>query len=569
MTAAKTDSLPADAPSHESVTWHAIHWRKTLSNVRRLQARIVKATQAGKWHKVRALQRLLTHSFSGRALAVKRVTQNQGKHTPGVDGQLWNTPQQKAQGVQRLRHRQLKAQPLRRIYIPKAAGPKMRALGIPCMIDRAHQALHLLALDPVSETIADPNSYGFRRGRAPVDAIGQLFLNLHRADSAKWILEGDIRACFDKLSHTWLEEHIPTDKRSLRQWLKAGYIEEGIFHPTEEGSPQGGCISPTLANMALDGMESLLRQAFPPKSGKRVHLVRFADDFAVTATSREVLQGEVMPIIQSFLQERGLTLSLEKTAITHINDGLDFLGQNVRKYQGKLLIKPSAKSQRTLLQKVRKIINTEGRRLSAYGLIITLNPVIRGWANYHRHVVSKQVFSRIDHHIHWALWRWAKRRHKEKSTQWIHRKYFDEEEAQRNLFHTHVVNTDGSKVTIRLFEAAKVPIQRHVKVRANANPYDPAMEMYFEQRQSKRAFSDLVNASMRHQWQRQQGLCPVCGQLITKETGWHNHHIQWRVYGGSSDLDNLVLLHPNCHQQVHSPDYDGVLLRPYGDVREA
>jgi RNA-directed DNA polymerase len=276
-----------------------------------------------------------------------------------------------------------------------------------------------------------------------------------------------------------------------------------------------------------------------------------------------------MPLIQSFLQERGLTLSLEKTTITHINDGFDFLGQNVRKYQGKLLIKPSAKSQRTLLQKVRKIINTEGRRLSAYGLIIKLNPVIRGWANYHRHAVSKQVFSRMDHHIHWALWRWAKRRHKKKSTYWIRQKYFDEEEAQRNLFHAHVVNVDGLKVTVRLFEAAKVPIQRHVKVRANSNPYDPTMEMYFEQRQSKQVFSDLVNASMRHQWRRQNGLCPVCGQLITKETGWHNHHIQWRVYGGSNDLDNRVLLHPNCHQKVHSPDYDGVLLRPHGDVREA
>jgi RNA-directed DNA polymerase len=565
MTAAENAiaSKLADAPSHEVGKWHAIDWRKANYTVRRLQARIVKAAQAGKWHKVRALQRLLTRSLSSQVLAVKRVTENRGKRTAGVDGEIWGTPEQKAKGVERLQDRPYKARPLKRKYIPKANGKKKRALGIPCLIDRAYQALHLLALDPVAETTADPNSYGFRRERSTADAIGQLFLVLHRPVSAQWILEGDIRACFDELAHDWLEKHIPVDKRSLREWLKAGYIEETVFHPTETGSPQGGVISPVLANMALDHLEPLLRQTFPAKSGKKVHLVRYADDFVVTATSREVLQTEVIPLVQTFLQPRGLTLSQEKTTITHINDGFDFLGQHVRKYQGKLLIKPSAKSQKAILQKARQIIKTEGQSLSAYGLIMKLNPVIRGWANYHRHVVSKRTFSSIDRQIHWALWRWAKRKHQEKSAGWIRQKYFDEKTSQRLIFHTQVVNTAGERVILRLLEAAKTPIQRHVKLKANANPYDPAWEPYFEQRRYNRVSGTLKDRPrLLRQWRTQHGLCPVCGELITRETGWHIHHIRWRVYGGSDEPENRVLLHPNCHQQIHSPDYNGPPLRP-------
>ena len=295
--------------------------------------------------------------------------------------------------------------------------------------------------------------------------------------------------------------------------------------------------------------------------------MRYADDFVITAVNREVLQEEVLPLVQTFLQERGLSLSMEKTAITHINQGFDFLGQTIRKYDGKLMIKPSAKSQQALLRKVRQIIKTEGRSLSAYGLIQRLNPIIRGWANYHRHVVSKQVFQRIDYHIHWALWRWAKRRHSDKSTAWIRDKYFKDPENQRSRFHTHAMNQDGEKIVIRLFRATTIPIRRHVKVRKEANPYDPAWEIYFEQRQYNKVLDDLQDRPwLRRQWRRQRGICPVCGELITKETGWHNHHIQWRIYGGGGELENRVLLHPNCHQQVHSPDYSGPPLRPSVDV---
>lgn len=244
------------APFHAVTDWHAIDWKSANHNVRRLQARIVKATQEKRWGKVKALQRLLTHSFSGKALAVRRVTENQGKHTPGVDKVTWNTPHKKINAVYSLRQRDYHPQPLRRIYIPKKNG-KRRPLGIPCMKDRAMQALYLLALDPVAETTADPNSYGFRPQRSTADAIEQCFIALGNRASAQWVLEGDIKGCFDAISHTWLLTHIPTEKTILRKWLQAGYMDKHVLHPTAEGTPQGGIISPVLANMTLDGLERL------------------------------------------------------------------------------------------------------------------------------------------------------------------------------------------------------------------------------------------------------------------------------------------------------------------------
>src|SRR5438876_473422 len=247
----------AGASFHGVTDWHDIDWKSVSHHVRRLQARIVKATKEKRWGKVKALQRLLTHSFSGKALAVRRVTENQGKNTPGVDKETWNTPQKKINAVYSLRQRGYHPQPLRRIYIPKKNGKK-RPLGIPVMKCRAMQALYLLALDPIAETTADPNSYGFRPGRSTADAIEACFIALCKGDRAEWILEGDIRSCFDKISHEWLLAHIPMEKTILRKWLKAGYMENRRLYPTEEGTPQGGICSPVIANMALDGLEKLL-----------------------------------------------------------------------------------------------------------------------------------------------------------------------------------------------------------------------------------------------------------------------------------------------------------------------
>lgn len=548
------DEDTAGASFHGVTDWHAIDWQQVNHHVRRLQARIVKATQEGRWNKVKALQRLLTHSFSGKALAVRRVTENQGKNTPGVDKVIWNTPQKKLNAVYSLRQRDYHPQPLRRIYIPKKNGKK-RPLGIPVMKCRAMQALYLLALDPVSETTADPNSYGFRPQRSTADAIEQCFNALGKGWSPQWILEGDIKGCFDAISHDWLLAHIPMEKAMLRKWLKAGYMEKHVLHPTEEGTPQGGIISPVLANMTLDGLERLLRERYPKTTttgiAAKVNFVRYADDFIVTASSKEMLEQEIKPLIETFMKERGLELSQEKTCITHIEDGFDFLGQNVRKYKTgkryKLLIKPAQKNVHAHLEKIRDIVK-KNQTLPAWKLIVFLNPIIRGWAQYHQHVVSSEIFSSVDDAIYQRLRRWMKRRHPKKSNEWITKKYFKTHEGNNWIFYGEV---DGQEY--RLAETARVPIKRHVKVKAEANPYNPEWETYYEKRLDVHIADTMKGKRwLIHLWKEQNGICPMCQQQITKITGWHSHHIDWRSNGGSDTAENRVLLHPTCHQQLHS-----------------
>jgi len=562
-----TAASPAGAASHTQGDWHAINWHQVHDHVRRLQARIVKATQAGRWGKVNALQRLLTRSFSGKALAVKRVTENSGKRTPGVDGDIWDTPAKKATAITTLRQRGYRAQPLKRVYIPKSNG-KRRPLGIPTMRDRAMQALYLLALEPVAETTADPNSYGFRPERATADAIGQCFSVLARTTAPQWILEGDIRACFDTISHDWLLRHIPLEKALVRTWLKAGYMERHLVFPTTDGTPQGGIISPVLANMALDGLERDLRERYPTWKGAKVNFVRYADDFIVTGRTPEILEQDIKPLIEAFLQTRGLELSQEKTQITHIREGFDFLGQNIRKYaegqREKLLIKPAAKSVRTVLVKVRGIIKHQ-KTATAGGLILTLNPIIQGWATYHRHVVSKAVFRRIDYAIFHALWRWAQRRHGTHGARWVRKKYF------QTLGDRHWVfsgESRGKRVT--LFAAGAMPIKRHRKIAQDANPFDPTWETYFEHRLDVKMQGTLKGRRrLLALWREQEGLCPVCQTKITTITGWHSHHIIWRSRGGPDGNANRVLLHPNCHRQVHSQGLYVEKPRPSRGDREA
>lgn len=561
----------ACATSHVEVDWHSVDWHKANRNVRRLQARIVKATQEGRWGKVKALQRLLTHSFSGKVIAVRRVTENQGKNTPGVDRETWNIPKKKSKAVQTLKQRGYRTQPLRRVYIPKKNG-KMRPLGIPVMKDRAMQALYLLALDPIAETKADPNSYGFRSQRSTADAIGQCFIALGKKQSPQWILEGDIQACFDKISHQWLLANIPMDKAILKKWLKAGFMEKSVLHPTEEGTPQGGIISPLLANMTLDGLEQKLLKAFPRKktgNSLKVNYVRYADDFIVTGATKELLETEVLPLIEGFLTERGLTLSKEKTKITHIEDGFDFLGQNVRKYNGALIIKPSKKNVLTFLKKVREVVKTN-KTATAGNLIGMLNPMIRGWANYHRHVCSKRTLGSVDSEIFKTLWKWAVRRHPHKGKRWVKQKYFRRFRNQNWAFTGEGTSRDGKEKLLHLLYAKATPIQRHVKIKAGANPYDPQWEDYFEHRISVQMENDLDgHQKLLNLWKSQNGICPVCNQVIAKTTGWHLHHIVWRSQGGGEQMSNLVLLHPNCHRKVHSQKLTVVKPRPARDVTKA
>ncbi len=338
------------AASGGDMDWHGIDWPKVHRTVRRLQRRIAKAAREGRWGKVKSLQWLLTHSLHGKMLAVKRVTENQGKRTPGVDGVTWSTPETKTRAVMSLRRRGYKPSPLRRVYIPKANGKK-RPLGIPTMQDRAMQALYLLALLPVAETQADPNSYGFRPERASRDAIGQCFIVLgNRTYRAHWVLDADIAGCFDNISHDWLLANIPMDKVVLGKWLKSGFVWKNQMYPTEAGTPQGGIISPTIANMTLDGLEAAVQQHFkarrPLKKNKhahRVNLIRYADDFVLTGATYETLV-EAKAVIEDFLRQRGLALSPEKTKIVHVEEGFDFLGWNVRAHNGYLLVKPAKRT---------------------------------------------------------------------------------------------------------------------------------------------------------------------------------------------------------------------------------
>ncbi|MBP1151478.1 RNA-directed DNA polymerase [Methylocaldum sp. RMAD-M] len=503
------------------------------------------------------MQSLLTRSTSAKVLAVKRVTENQGRKTPGVDGQTWSTPEEKWHAAHSLRSKGYKPAPLRRIHIPKASGGK-RPLGIPTMRDRAMQALHLLALDPVAESIADPHSYGFRKGRATVDAIEQVRNVLGRKASPRFVLEGDIKGCFDNIGHDWLLANVCMDKRLLRKWLKAGYMEHGNLFPTEAGTPQGGIISPVLANWALDGLQkrldSLFRTVREARDAK-VHLVRYADDFVITGSSKELLETTIKPVVAEFLRERGLTLSETKTHITHVDEGFDFLGWNVRMRRSTLLIQPSKRNVKSFLGHVRQVLK-DMRQARQKDVIKTLNPILRGWANYHRSQMASRTFTRCDHHIWNAIWRWAVRRHPAKGKRWIKQRYFQCLRGRDWRF--------GEKDQLLLY-LGSVRKRTHIKIAAEANPYDSAFDDYFSKRLAARMLQTLKDRRrLRWLWLFQEGTCPVCSQKITVETGWHLHHVLPRRLGGTDAMSNLVLLHENCHRQVHAkakPDDVAGLLR--------
>jgi len=547
----RTD-IPIPASSHLADSWHSIDWETSHRRVRELQVRIAKAAKSSEWRKVGQLQRLLVRSFSAKALAVKRVSENRGRKTAGIDGETWSTPNMKWEAIGRLTRQGYQPKPLRRVYIPKANGER-RPLGIPTMLDRAMQALYLLALEPVSETRADRNSYGFRPMRSTADAIEQLFVNLSRKSSSVWVLEGDIKGCFDNISHDWLIAHVPMDKAVLKKWLKAGYMESGRLNSTEAGTPQGGIISPVLANWALDGLEAVLESHFGKKNTKasyktKVNYVRYADDFVITGISKELLVNEVKPLVESFMAERGLTLSAKKTVITHVSDGFDFLGQNVRKYNGKLLIKPSDKNLKAVLAKIKALIGSS-KMVSAWLLVSRLNPIIRGWSTYHRGVVAKETFNYLDYRIWKLVWQWCKRRHSNRRKRWVKEKYYPIV-GQRKWTFSGVL--PSGKRTL-LLSAADTPIKRHIKIKGEANPYSPEFETYFEQRlEYKWKNSEQGKRKTYSLWNRQQKRCPLCKQYITFDTGWNIHHVIERHKGGSDKLENLMLLHPNCHRKLHS-----------------
>lgn len=470
-----TEASATGAPRGLARQWESIDFKHALKQVRRLQRRIAKAVAEGRWNKVKVLQRLLTRSYWAKVLAVRKVTSNRGARTPGVDGKRWTTSAQKMKGALSLVKRGYRAFPLRRILIPKKPGSdKKRPLGIPTIKDRAMQALHQMALEPIAETLADPNSYGFRPYRSTWDAIGQCFCVLGKKGSVGWVLEGDIQACFDKISHGWMEEHIFTDRRLLRQWLRSGYILEKQLFDTKEGTPQGGIISPTLCNQVLDGMERAVRAAVPRR--ERVFFVRYADDFIVAAETRKVLEGPVRTAIEAFLAERGLRLSPEKTKLTHINAGFDFLGKHLRKYRGKLIITPSKKNVQAICAKIRRTVK-DCHGHSAAELIRRLNPILRGWANSHRTVQGAQAFARVEQYTFETVWRWCLRSHPKKRKGWIFRRYYrNPKTGGWDRFHAW---DPKRKQHIKLFKPQDVPLVRYIKVRGRSNPHDAKDGKYF------------------------------------------------------------------------------------------
>lgn len=534
------------AAADPDFAWKSIDWRKCEAQVKKLQERIVKARKEGRHGKVQSLQWTLTHSFAAKAIAVKRVTTNDGKKTAGVDGVLWSTDKAKYEAVLDLKRNGYKPQPLRRVFIKKANG-KSRPLGIPTMKDRAMQALYLLALEPIAEVTADPHSYGFRKERCCQDAIQQCHTILCRGNSPKWVLEGDIKGCFDHISHEWLLNHIPMDTKILKKWLKCGVIFKGELFRTDEGTMQGGIISPTLANMTLDGMSDLLatknkrvcrkNEKYSPK----VNMVRYADDFIITGRTKETLE-EIKPMLVNFLAERGLELSEEKTLITHIDEGFDFLGFNVRKFKGVLLTQPSKKCVKKFLDSIRYVIDSN-KSCRQETLIRLLNPKITGWTNYYRCGASSRTFQRIDDQIFRKLWQWAKRRHPKKGKRWIANKYFHFYKSRRWRYLVES-EKNGKKDIFPLKLAFETKILRHKKIKSEANPFDVEWKDYFEERMTYKMLLSLKGRnSLLYMWNKQERKCPLCGQPITAET-------QWNVREQKEKGQTVrYLVHDKCYKQ--------------------
>lgn len=525
--------------------WKSIDWKKAEAEVNRLQARIAKATQENKWNTVKRLQYLLTHSYYAKVLAVRKVTTNKGKKTPGVDGVLWSTPAAKMRGVLTLTDKGYKAKPLRRVFIEKKGKKTKRPLGIPCMYDRALQALYALALDPVSETTADTKSFGFRKGRCAQDACEYIFTALSRSYSPEWVLEGDIKGCYDHISHDWLIKHIPMDKSVLKQFLKAGFVFCDELFPTDAGTPQGGIISPILANLTLDGMQKVLSDHFDLSAKgevsafvhnkSRVNLVRYADDFIVTAATKEIAE-EAKDILRDFLQARGLELSEEKTVITHIDDGFDMLGWTFRKFKGKLIVKPSKKALKALKASLSETILGRGKAWKQEVLIGVLNRLIRGWANYHQSVCASEAFSHIDYTLYELLWRWAKRRHPHKGQWWVSTNYWHRRGDRNWVFSTE------DKVLQR---TDSIPIIRHTKVRMDANPYFDTQ--YFTNRKFRHGMERL-SGRFKQVWKNQKGCCYHCG--LPMDIG-DEREIFFKVpksMGGKDEVRNMAYVHKHCQQ---------------------
>lgn len=456
--------------------WDLIPWRPIENSIRKLRRRIFRATREQKWNEVRSLMKLMLRSYFNLLVSVRRVTQtNKGKKTAGVDGEVALTPNARWALVRSVgKHTPWKVKPTRRVYIPKAGKPgQRRPLGIPTTRNRVAQAIVKNALEPCWEAQFESNSYGFRPGRSIHDASEHCWSLLQKGRRRPWILDADLRSAFDNISHEHILKAIgPMPGRELiRGWLKAGYVEADFFHETESGTPQGGVISPCLLNIALNGLQDALGPAYG--------YVRYADDFIVCARSREELEAAKLTI-EEWLQPRGLQLNPEKTKIVHVDDGFNFLGFSIRRYKGKCLVKPQKEKVLAFLQRLRSWLNNH-KQAAAEHVIWHLNPILRGWSENYKHVVSKQVFAYVSSQIWKMLWKWCLRRHPNKGKYWVAKKYFSSHGNVNWKF-----QATGGKQTVYLFDVASVRIERHTKVKGAASPDDPALKDYWVARQQQR-----------------------------------------------------------------------------------
>jgi RNA-directed DNA polymerase len=545
--------------TQRTTDWQSVNWRKAHGIVRNLRQRIFKATRNNNWKRVRSLQKLLLKSYSNVLLSVRRVTQiNAGKRTPGIDKMLIKTGPAKSQLVDWLRlWHPWQSLAAKRVYIPKQNG-KHRPLGIPSIIDRCYQAMVKEALEPCWEAQFEPTSYGFRPSRSAHDAIGHIYVAANVHTHKKWAVDADIAGCFDHIDHNFLLKQIGNfpGRRMIAQWLKAGYVENGQRHPTEAGTPQGGVISPLLANIVLHGMESALGifryRKGEIKRGTLRLVVRYADDLVVLCDTRAEAET-AREDLQRFLALRGLTLSEEKTRIVNLSEGFDFLGFNIRHYQDtstrtgwKLLIRPGRENVARFRQKLRdKYKRLQGS--NAMCLIRVLNPILRGWANYYRGVVSSRVFGRLGGYVFWKTRRWISKTHPNKSYTWRDQHYWMEHPAYPGKNWSFVDKGSG----MVLYRIGCTCIQRHVLIQGKACPDDPDYRDYFEQRRRQsRQIENFPKAAQRI-IRKQQANCLHCGESLFNGEEVHIHHKTPRAQGGSNLVSNLVALHMVCHLQLH------------------
>ncbi|HAX74941.1 MAG TPA: group II intron reverse transcriptase/maturase [Cyanobacteria bacterium UBA11372] len=541
--------------SERTCEWSSVNWRKANRIVRNLRQRIFKATQQGNLKKTRRLQRLLMRSYSNILLAVRRVTQvNKGKYTSGVDKLVVKTPPARGLLVDILiKFIPWKPYPTKRVYIPKANG-KQRPLGIPSIIDRCIQAIVKNALEPSWEARFEGTSYGFRPGRSAHDAIARVYSYARPDKKKKWVVDADIKGCFDNIDHEYLMKAIGNfpARKLIYLWLKAGYVDKGVFHDTPSGTPQGGIISPLLANIALHGMEQNLGVKYNCRGeniGKR-SIVRYGDDFAVFCESKEDAE-KVTVLLTEWLRERGLELSSEKTRIVHLKEGFDFLGFNIKHYAvtntktgWKLLIKPSRKTMQNIRNKLKEVwLNHKSH--SVQKLIDKLNPIIRGEANYFRIGVSSEAFNNLDNYMFRRECRYANRMHPGKSTDWKRRKYWGRFNLDRDDKYVFGDKKSGS----HLLKFKWFKIDRHPMVKGTSSPDDPSLREYWLKRNEAKAKE--YTPSYQKLAKKQGFVCPRCGESLFNGEEIHKHHRVPLSRGGKDAYSNLELLHLYCHQQEH------------------